>query len=367
MFWPNKLIKELSKEVEELSLKISSLERQNAAMQAILSSMVEGVIAVSKDTRILSLNPTIEKIFTVKTQESIGKFFLEAIRNNDLAEVINKVLKSGEFFSQELNLSWPVQKTFQVNASPIFDAGNVSGCLLVIHDITQLRKLEKMRTDFVANVSHELKTPITSIKGFVETLIEGALEDKENSREFLKIINNHTERLNNLINDLLDLSQIESRAVNLNLSDFGLKELIEEVLTGFRSQLKKKGISISCEISPALMLKADRERIQQVLVNLIDNAVKFNKENGFVKIYAQDSDGRIKVAVEDSGQGIPEKDLSRIFERFYRVDKARSRELGGTGLGLSIVKNIIELHEGSVGVESTEGLGSKIFFLLPKD
>ena len=367
MFWSNKRVKELSKEAEELSLKISTLERQNAAIQAILSSMVEGVVAVSKDTRILSLNPTIEKIFAVKASESIGKFLLESIRNNDLAEVINKVLKSGEFISQELDLSWPVQKTFQVNASPIFDAGNISGCLLVIHDITQLRKLEKMRSDFVANVSHELKTPITSIKGFVETLIEGALEDKENSREFLKIINNHTERLNNLINDLLDLSQIESRAVKLNLSDFDLRELIEEVLTGFISQIKKKGISVSLEISAGLRLKADKERIQQVLVNLIDNAVKFNKENGSIKIYVQDSGATIKVTVEDSGQGIPEKDKPRIFERFYRVDKARSRELGGTGLGLSIVKHIIELHGGSAGVESTEGLGSKFFFVLPKD
>lgn len=366
MFGQSKRIKELSKETEELTLKISRLERQNAAVQAILSSMVEGVVAVSKDTRILSLNPTIENIFAVDGPGSLGKFFLEAIRNNDLAEVINKVLKSGEFLSQELNLSWPVQKTFQVNASPIFDAGNVSGCLLVIHDITQLRKLEKMRSDFVANVSHELKTPITSIKGFVETLIEGALEDKENSREFLKIINNHTERLNNLINDLLDLSQIESRAVKLNISDFNLNELIEEVLSGFKSQLKKKGISVSCEVLSGTILKADRERIQQVLVNLIDNAVKFNKENGFVKIYTEDQNGKTKIIVEDSGQGIPEKDLPRIFERFYRVDKARSRELGGTGLGLSIVKHIIELHGGSVGVESTEGLGSKLYFVIPK-
>lgn len=366
MFGSKKRIKELSKEIEELTLKVSRLERQNSAIQAILSSMAEGVVAVDKDTRILSLNPTIEKIFAVAGSESLGKFFLEAIRNNDLAEVINKVLKSGELLSQELNLSWPVQKIFHVNASALFDAGNVSGCLLVIHDVTQLRKLEKMRTDFVANVSHELKTPITSIKGFVETLIEGALEDKENSRQFLKIINNHTERLNNLINDLLDLSQIESKAAKLTISGFDLKELVEEVLAGFISQLKNKGVSVSCEVAHGLMLKADRERIEQALVNLIDNAVKFNKENGFVKIYAQDSGGTIKVYFEDSGQGIPEKDLPRIFERFYRVDKARSRELGGTGLGLSIVKHIIELHGGSVGVESTEGLGSKFYFTIPR-
>jgi two-component system, OmpR family, phosphate regulon sensor histidine kinase PhoR len=215
-------------------------------------------------------------------------------------------------------------------------------------------------------VSHELKTPLTSIKGFVETLLEGALEDKENSRHFLKIIQDHADRLNNLINDLLELSHIESKEVKLKTSEFNLKELVEEVLLSLKSQRNKKSVEIKNELPVGLSVRADKDKLEQVLTNLIDNAIKFNKEKGNIKIYSKDVNDMVKVFVEDSGAGIPEKDLMRVFERFYRVDKARSRELGGTGLGLSIVKHIVELHGGSTGVESTEGLGSKFWFTLPK-
>jgi len=360
-------IKELEKTLELLSGKIAVLERENNAIQAILASMVEGVIAVDKDTRIISINPSIEDTFSVKKNEAEGRLFLEAIRNNELAEVISGVLENKAAISEELNLSWPVQKVFQVNATPIFEGGRISGCLLVIHDITEIRKLERVRSDFVANVSHELKTPLTSIKGFVETLLEGALEDKEESRNFLRIIQDHTDRLNNLINDLLELSHIESKEIALKFERVNLKNVFDVVILGFRSQIKKKGITLNNDLAPGLALKADKMKLEQVIINLIDNAIKFNKEKGGVRIYSEDLGRKIKVVVEDSGQGIPEKDIPRIFERFYRVDKARSRELGGTGLGLSIVKHIIELHEGTVGVESIEGLGSKFFFIIPKD
>jgi len=228
----------------------------------------------------------------------------------------------------------------------------------------------------VANVSHELKTPLTSIKGFVETLLEGALDDKENNRHFIEIIQDHAERLNSLINDLLDLSAVESKQLQLQIEEFNLKNLTDEGLSGFKVQLKKKNLVVSNVLSDSLLVRADKVRVEQVLINLVDNAIKFNKENGFIKIYSEDlpayPSGRgvlsamTKVIIEDSGIGIPPKDIPRIFERFYRVDKARSRELGGTGLGLSIVKHIVELHGGSVGVESTEGLGSKFWFILPK-
>jgi len=360
-----KIIEELSKENKELLLKIAQLVKQNSTIQAILSSMVEGVIAVDKDTRIISVNSTIENIFGINKIDAVGKFLLEVIRNNDIAEVVNEVFNRKQVIGSELVLSWPVQKTFQVNASPIFEGEKVNGCLMVIHDVTELRKLEKIRTDFVANVSHELRTPLTSIKGFVETLLEGALEDKENSRQFLRIIQSHSERLNNLINDLLDLSQVESNQIELKISAVCLKELVDKAVTGFKSQIKKKGLSVQNEIQPDVVISADRDRIEQVITNLIDNAIKFNKDNGSIKIVCEKITDKIKITVEDSGQGIPEKDLARIFERFYRVDKARSRELGGTGLGLSIVKHIVELHGGSIGVESTEGLGTKFFFILP--
>lgn len=345
-----------------LRQRIVALEKENSRIRTILNNMSEGVIAIDEDTRIVSVNPTAEKIFNISKESAEGKFFLEAVRNSDIAEIISSVLKNGKVISREITFAGPVPRIFRINASSIYERNNISGCLAVIHDITEIRKLETMRRDFVANVSHELKTPLTSIKGFVETLLEGALNDKENSRGFLQIIRDHTDRLDNLINDLLTLSYVESREIRLKLAGINMKKLTEEILSGFKAQLKKKAIEVKNELPQELIVKADKNRIEQVLTNLIDNAVKFNKEKGYVKIYARDS----KFIVEDSGMGIPDKDIPRIFERFYRVDKARSRELGGTGLGLSIVKHIVELHGGSVGVESVEGLGSKFWFTLPR-
>ncbi len=361
-----KEIQNLRQVLNEATVRTAELEKQNNAIRAILKSMVEGVITVDGDTRIVSVNNSVEKIFNILKKEAEGKLFLEVIRNNDLAEVINKVLENGKFISQELVLVWPVRKNFQVNASPIFEDNTVSGCLLVIHDITEIRKLETMRRDFVANVSHELKTPLTSIKGFVETLLEGALDDKEHNKHFLKIIQDHAERLDSLVNDLLSLSHLESKEISLDIKDVDLQQQVEAVILGFKSQLKNKHIEIDNKLPSGLKARADKNRIGQVLTNLIDNAIKFNKEKGSIKVYSQDLGDEVKIIVEDSGIGIPEKDIPRIFERFYRVDKARSRELGGTGLGLSIVKHIVDLHGGTVGVESTEGLGSKFWFVLPK-
>ncbi|MDP2923484.1 MAG: ATP-binding protein [Candidatus Omnitrophota bacterium] len=356
----------LNKMSENLEEKIHEVEIQNQQLKAILESMVEGIIVVNKDSRIVSVNRAIEQIFSIKKAGIEGKIFLEVIRNTDIAEIINQVLNKGNFFSQELTLIWPVQRIFQVNASAIWKQKAIEGCLLVIHDITQLRKLEAIRRDFVANVSHELKTPLTSIKGFVETLLDGALDDKANNRNFIKIIQEHTERLNKLVDDLLSLSHLESQEITLEKTSFSLKEQLEKVILGFKAQLKNKNIEIKDELVTDILVMADKDRVEQVLANLIDNAIKFNHENGFIKIYSQETNEKTKIIVEDSGIGIPEKDIPRIFERFYRVDKARSRELGGTGLGLSIVKHIVELHSGSVGVESTEGFGSKFWFTLPK-
>ena len=356
----------LNKMAQGLEDKVREIKMQNQKLAAIFSSMIEGIIVVDKKSCIISVNPTIEKIFGVSKREVEGKVFLEAIRNNDISEVIGSVLKKSRPLSVEINLLLPVRKTFKVNAAPIFDDNAVIGCLVVIHDITQIRKLETMRSDFVANVSHELKTPLTSIKGFVETLLEGALDDKENNRNFLKIIHDHAERLNNLVDDLLSLSYLESKEIVLDKKSFDLRQQVDEVISGFKSQLKKMNIEIKNELPVGFSVSADKDRIEQVFTNLIDNAIKFNKKEGSIRIYSQEVNGKKKVFIEDSGIGIPEKDIPRIFERFYRVDKARSRELGGTGLGLSIVKHIVELHGGSVGVESTEGFGSKFWFALTK-
>ncbi len=361
----NAKTRKLKEDLDSLSGKVIALERQVASMQAILAHMVEGVIAVDVDTKIISWNPAAEKIFGILKNEAEGRFFLEVVRNSDLAAVIGKVLENKEFISQEITLIWPLQKIFQVNVSPIFENAKIKGCLLVIHDITELRRLETIRRDFVANVSHELRTPLTSIKGFVETLQEGALEDRAHARDFLKVIQDHANRLDNLVKDLLSLSSLESREIALDKDNVDLKALSEQVIQGFSSQLKKRSLVISNDL-PDLSVQADYTKIEQVMINLFDNAIKFNRDTGFIKVHHQELQDKIKIIVEDSGIGIPAKDIHRIFERFYRVDKARSRELGGTGLGLSIVKHIVELHGGSVGVESTEGLGSQFWFTLPK-
>ena len=353
----------MAQDIEE---KIKAIDTQNQQLKAIFNSMIEGVIAVDKKGRVASINPTIEKIFNISKKDAEGRYFLESIPNTDISEIINSVFQKGELVSKEISLVWPVHKIFQINALPIFEKSQITGCLVVIHDITEIRKLEVMRRDFVTNVSHEFKTPLTSIKGFVETLLEGALEDKEHSRQFLKIIQDHAEQLNNLVGDLLSLSHIESREIKLEKEALNLKGLVDKVLLSFKSQLNKKSIGAQNLLSADLIINADKDKLGQVFTNLIDNAIKFNKDNGSIKIYSEDLNDKISIIVEDSGVGIPEKHIPRIFERFYMVDKARSKELGGTGLGLSIVKHVIELHKGGVGVESAEGFGSKFFFILPK-
>jgi len=355
----------LNKMAQDLENKINQIRSQGEKLSAVFNSMAEGVLVMDKYTRIISVNPTIEKIFGRESGLLEGQLFLEAIRNKDISELINNVLKTGEPEEEEINLFVPVRKIFRVNAAPIFEKGKIGGCVAVIHDVTDMRKLETMRKDFVANVSHELKTPLTSIKGFVETLLEGAVDDRANNRKFLNIIREHSERLEKLVDDLLSLSSLESKEIPLEKSEYDLKRQADEIISIFSAQAKKKNISIKNELKEGLKVKADKNKIDQVFTNLIDNAVKFNRENGCINVLSEERAGGKKVIIKDSGTGIPEKDIPRIFERFYRVDKARSRSLGGTGLGLSIVKHIVELHGGSVGVESVEGMGSGFWFILP--
>lgn len=363
----NKLATTLNAMSHSLENKIKEVEVQNQRLVAILASMVEGIIVVDKDACIVGLNPSVERMFGVTQERVRGTYVLEMVRNNDMVDVINTVLKHGEYVSKECSLLWPVQKTVQVNVSPLFDAETQSlrGCVLVMHDITQLRALETMQRDFVANVSHELKTPLTAIKGFVETLLEGAYTDTQSCKQFLSIIGHHTHRLESLVNDLLELSQLEADHIPLHKETVSLNVLVHDVLTSFTAALTKKNITTDIAIASDVVVCADPHRLAQVCTNLIDNAIKFNKENGTITIRCTYDDATVTVFVEDSGVGIPAKDIPRIFERFYRVDKARSRELGGTGLGLSIVKHIVQLHGGTVGVESHEGFGSTFWFTVP--
>lgn len=359
------LAETLNRMAQDIEDKIKRVQIQNQQLRSVFESMVEGMILVDSQGIVLSVNPTVERMFGVSKDKTEGGLFLETFRNSDISEIIGRVLADGKAVSQELSIIWPVKKTFQINAAPIFEAGSTAACLLVLHDITEIRRLETIRSDFVANVSHELKTPLTSIRGFVETLCAGAVEDKENARHFLGIIQEHSERLNNLINDLLDLAYLESKEISMNRQQVDLRALVERVISGFQAQLSRKAVSIVNDVPADILVQADKTKLEQVLTNLIDNAIKFNRKSGAIRILCSQEKAAVKVLIEDSGLGIPVKDLPRIFERFYRVDKARSRELGGTGLGLAIVKHIVELHGGTVGVDSTEGHGSSFYFTIP--
>jgi two-component system phosphate regulon sensor histidine kinase PhoR len=237
---------------------------------------------------------------------------------------------------------------------------------MVLHDITELRRLERVRTEFVANLSHELRTPLTAIRGYLETLLEGGLDERDNARRFLEIVFRHTERLGRLLDDLMDLSNIELGKVTLEVEPTDLREALEPVLAIMRPRAEAKGITLSLDVAPDLPpVRADRDRLSQVLINLVDNAVKFTAEGGRVSVTAAALDKMVEVAVADTGAGIPSTDLPRITERFYRVDKARSRELGGTGLGLAIVKHLVLAHGGELKIDSELGKGTTVRFTLP--
>lgn len=346
--------------------QIAEGTQEKNKLTAILTGMAEGVIACNTNTHIMLTNRAVEELFQIQAKDIQGKMFLEAIRNNDLAEILSQVLQTGKPWCQEISILLPVQKNFMIQASPLFQESRVSGAVMVLHDITELKHLENVRKEFISNVSHELKTPLTSIKGFIETLLAGAMEDKNNNRRFLSIIQDHADRLGKLINDILELSKLESKEIQLDFKPIDLPEIIRKTVETFTPQLTKNKVTCSVNIKgPLPKVQADHDKISQVLINLIDNAIKFNKEKGAITITAELQPAFLKVSIHDTGIGLPDTDLPRIFERFYRVDKARSRDLGGTGLGLSIVKHIIEAHHGQVGVESIQEQGSTFWFTLP--
>jgi two-component system phosphate regulon sensor histidine kinase PhoR len=263
-------------------------------------------------------------------------------------------------------MSTPVERTLQVHAVPLRLGPGETGVAMVLHDITALRQLEQVRTEFVANVSHELRTPLTAIQGYLETLLGGAMEDPANARRFLEVVFRHTERLGRLLNDLTDLSNIELGRVSLQLGPVSLAEVVEGTLDIIRVKADAGGVRLEARLPAELpAVQADRDRLAQILINLVDNAVKYTPPGGEVAVEATAGEGLVEVAVRDTGVGIPPADLPRITERFYRVDRARSRELGGTGLGLAIVKHLVAAHGGALVIESRPGEGTRVRVTLP--
>jgi len=350
----------------ELSGKIDQINEDKSKLDSVLSNMTEGVLALDYGGKVLLVNDALSRMFEL--DDTYGKLYYEVIRDYALNQFIREVLSTKQAKNMEISSFHPQERELMVQSTLVgSQKKNTVFAIFVFYDITELKKVEKIRKDFVANVSHELKTPLTSIKGFVEALQDGAINNTQQASHFLSIISQHTERMNKIISDLLQLSLIESEEFQLKTEPFEIKEAIESVVSMLKSSAEKKSQNIEIKLySEEQRVLADKYRINQALTNLVDNAIRYTPEKGIIKIQTEDKGDLIEIAIMDNGIGIPSKDLPRIFERFYTVDKGRSRESGGTGLGLSIVKHIIEAHNGKVIVESELGKGSKFSFDLKK-
>lgn len=357
-----------------INFMASSLEQQmyeisenQQRLSGVLTNMTSGVIFISEQRRIMLVNPAVEKLLGTAGHEIVGKLHIEAGKSFGLSQYIDRCLDNSEKFREEVHIYYPQERVLDVNFAPYINfKGEARGVVVVLHDITEIRRLEKMRSDFVANVSHELRTPITSIKGFTETLLEGAMQDEEPCRNFLQIISDESERLYRMIRDILDLSKIEQKRLPLQMNQVHLQELITSAVAIMNDQAQRKQLSIALpNQTPEILLMTDRDCLQQIVLNLLSNAVAYTPEGGAITIHTEQNAQRVMIQVSDTGIGIPEKDIPRIFERFYRVDKARSRDSGGTGLGLAIVKHLVENLHGQISVKSREGQGTTFTVTLP--
>ncbi len=356
----------INKASKSFSRKIEDFTYSKSQFEAIFHSMSEGTIVVDKTGNILLMNLELRKLFNIK-DNPIDKKLLEVIRNTEIQEMSDSVISSNIFDSKEITIIIPNEKILLVSAAPIMRHEKMDGCVMVFHDITELRRLENIRKDFVANVSHELRTPLTSIKGYTETLLDGAINDKANASDFLKIISDDANHLVEMVDDLLEISRLESDNLTLESSSIDIEPVIETVFKSLKKEAANRNISLRKTVPTNLpKIKIDEVSIYQVLLNLITNALKYNIEGGSISISAIEEGNDIQINVTDTGIGIPKNDISRIFERFYRVDKGRTKNPGSTGLGLSIVKHIILANKGGISVQSELGKGTTFTFILPK-
>ncbi len=368
----------LNQTAARLDREIRLLSGERNRSSAILRSMVEGVAVIDAEERLVFYNRAFSEILNEDPASAEGRPLIEVVRNSDLVGLIRRALRGDEGLQDDITMGITQARSFSITAAPVkaLDAPAAgrapsekpSGAVVVLHDVTELRRLERVRQDFVANVSHEFKTPLTAIQGFAETLLAGALDDPENNRRFLEIIRNHAIRLARLTNDLLKLARIEAGKLELEFSSVGLLELIEGCTETTLLKANRKEITLEISVPPQLpAVRGDAALLRDVLQNLLDNAIQYTPAGGHISVSAVAGPREAVVTVTDTGIGIPLADSERIFERFYRVDAARSREAGGTGLGLSIAKHIVEAHGGKLWVESTVGQGSKFSFALPLD
>jgi two-component system, OmpR family, phosphate regulon sensor histidine kinase PhoR len=362
---------------------IHSLSGERNRSSAILRSMVEGVAVIDADERLVFSNQAFSQILSLNSKTSAGRPLIEVLRNSELLGLIRRALKGEEGLQSDIVMGTVQMRSFSATAAPVkalesepVSGGNAaraantlekpSGAVVVLHDVTELRRLERVRQDFVANVSHEFKTPLTAIQGFAETLLSGAIDDPKNNRRFLRIIRDHATRLARLTDDLLKLARIEAGKLEVQLLPVGVSEVVDSCMETALLKANQKQIGIAVDVATDLpRVRGDAGLLRDVLQNLVDNAIQYTPAGGKIRVSAENGNHEVVITVADTGIGIPLSDQERIFERFYRVDAARSREAGGTGLGLSIAKHIVEVHGGRLWVESEVGAGSKFFFSLP--
>ncbi len=354
---------------EQFEQRVFDLKEEHQELESILANMTEALILLDAQREVIRFNEAAEQLFTIKRQQAVGRKMMEIVRHTELQEFIDSVYNSDSTLSIELEIFQQAKKTnISVHGTPIRNSsGDLTGVLLVLHDLTHIRKLENIRQDFMANVSHELKTPVTSIKGALETLESGAISDQEAANEFLPMIRRQVQRLEKIIDNLLNLSQLEQSGDHNQLSkeEYHIASLLNSAVQLCQESATQRQVRLEVECSEDLTWRVNAALLEEALVNLIENAVQYSDEAQVVRISARQSDQNLMIAVQDFGCGISREDLTRVFERFYRVDKARSRELGGTGLGLAIVKHIARAHGGTVSVESEVDQGSTFYLHIP--
>jgi two-component system phosphate regulon sensor histidine kinase PhoR len=351
-----------------LQRQMKEIEENEQQLTSIISNMVSGVMLVNQDGKVELLNSAMERFLSQHKGNLIGQPYEKVGERFALSPHIHAVFETNEKVHEEVHSYYPQERIMDAHLAPYYGQGwQQRGVIVVLHDITEIRRLEKMRSDFVANVSHELKTPVTSVRGFSETLMSGEVTDEETTKQFLKIIHDESQRLDRLIRDLLNLSKIERQKMPLNLETLNMTALVHEVSVTLQGAIEEKRTRLVLpDPSKDVYLQGDEDRLRQIILNLVGNGINYTAEGGTVTVSLKENVEKVRLIIKDDGIGIPEESLPRIFERFYRVDRARSRHSGGTGLGLAIVKHLIESHHGEIEVESREGEGTTFTVILPK-
>lgn len=365
-----KEIDDLGSSINHLAISLDSqmkeIEENETQLRELINHLVIGVMVIDNEREIEMVNPAMNEILGEDLYGNIGKQYIKGIYSASLVELIEKAYTKNKLQNQEITIYYPEEKTMDANVVPILgQSGKPINFIVLLYDITEIRRLENIRTDFVANVSHELRTPITAVKGFAETLLDGALNDEEVLVEFLNIIYNESSRLDTMVQDILQLSKLEQRNIMSSIEKVRVSDVVEEIKSVLRQKIELRNIHFKIKEPEALEIEIDRDQLKQILLNLIANAVVYTPEGGEVAVYIRQISNEAAISVRDNGVGIPKEQQSRIFERFYRVDKARSRNVGGTGLGLSIVKWLLENNNGRITLKSEEKVGTDFTVWLP--